>query len=801
MTATTNEIKKEKFSAWNILVRQFKNPLLIVFIAATVVAFAVGERTEAFVIWVVMTLSIFLGFINEYQAERVVQDLIKRISFTVNITRDGIKMSVSVKDVKVNDEITLHAGLIVPADLKLSFSDGLEVNESVLSGESMPVLKHIGDTVFMGTIITGGNAMGVVSSIGIDTKFGKISESVKHARPETEFQKGLKEFSTLLAKIAGVMVVLVIGLGWALHHPLIDTILFALTIAIGITPELLPLVVSLSLSYGAKKLAKKDVIVKQFVSIEDLGNIEVLCTDKTGTLTEGKISLDSYQDRNGKKDVDVINMALVCNSGFTQHHVATDSIDKAIESFAQENNISIQGKPEKLFDSPFNFENQFMSVAIKNGEEIHVICKGSPEAILARSNLDEKKRRALKEIAKEKHKQGLRVIAVASKKIKDFDQKLIKSEFIHLEFNGFISFSDVPKKDLGEALNKFEKLGVRIKIITGDNELVAQKIARDAGFIFKGLMLGSQIEKMNDEDLSSHVWGADIFARVTPSQKTRIIKALKRGGHTVGYLGDGVNDAPALHMSDVGISVNTGVDVAKDAASIVLLRKSLDVIAEGITQGRITFNNTIKYILMGTSSNFGNMVSASAASVFLPFLPMTPAQILLTNIMYDASQLTIPSDCVDADQIVRPKSWDIKYIKRFMLVFGPISTVYDFITFGLMYFVFNARGSFFQTGWFVESLVTEILVVFVIRTKKIPFWTSRAGNFLKFTCLGIALVTILLPYSPLAVYFDFTPLPGLFFVFLLGITVTYLILVEIGKYFLNRPQIADTEFKKEIINI
>lgn len=801
MAAATNEIKKEKFSAWNVLVRQFKNPLLIVFIAATVVAFAVGERTEAFVIWVVMTLSIFLGFINEYQAERVVNDLIKRISFTVDITRDGVKVPVPVKDIKVNDEITLHAGLIVPADLKLSFSDGLEVNESVLSGESLPVLKRVGDAVFMGTVITGGNAQGKVCSIGMDTKFGKISESVKHARPETEFQKGLKEFSTLLAKIAGVMVVLVISLGWALHHPIIDTILFALTIAIGITPELLPLVVSLSLSYGAKKLAKKDVIVKQFVSIEDLGNMEVLCTDKTGTLTEGKISLNSYQDKNGKKNVSIINKALICNSSFTQHHAATDSIDKAIENFAQKNQISIEGKPVKLFDSPFNFENQFMSVVVKSGKETIVICKGSPEAILGRIEMDERKRKSLKEEVKKRHEQGLRVIAIASKKIKDFNPKIIKSEFANLELDGLISFSDLAKKDLSEALNKFEKLGVRIKIVTGDNELVAQKIARDAGLVYRKVMLGSQIEKMNDEDLSSHVWDTDIFARVTPSQKTRIIKALKRGGHTVGYLGDGVNDAPALHMADVGISVNTGVDVAKDAASIVLLRKSLDVIADGITQGRITFNNTIKYILMGTSSNFGNMVSASAASIFLPFLPMTPAQILLTNIMYDTSQLTIPSDNVDPDQIVRPRSWDIKYIKRFMLVFGPISTVYDFVTFGLMYFVFNARGSFFQTGWFVESLVTEILVVFVIRTKKIPFWTSKAGNFLRFTCLGIAFITIALPYSPLAPYFDFTPLPGLFFVFLIGITMTYLILVEIGKYFLNRPQIADTEFKKEIINI
>jgi Mg2+-importing ATPase len=349
-----------------------------------------------------------------------------------------------------------------------------------------------------------------------------------------------------------------------------------------------------------------------------------------------------------------------------------------------------------------------------------------------------------------------------------------------------MSFADVPKRDLAEDLKKFEDLGVAIKILTGDNELVAEKISRDAGFIFNKVLTNPEIEKMNDAELEKRVWDTDIFARITPSQKTRVIQALKRSGRTIGFLGDGVNDGPALHIADVGISVNTGVDVAKDAASIVLLRKSLGVIADGIKEGRITFQNTIKYILMGTSSDFGNMISAAAASIILPFLPMIPVQVLLTDILYDTSQLSIPSDNVDADQILLPKSWNIAYIKRFMILFGPISTAYDFMTFAVMFFVFHARGSLFQTGWFIESLITEILVVFVIRTKKIPFWKSKPNPRFLLTCLGVVVVGLYLPFSPLAGYLSFTPLPILYSGFLLAITLTYLVVVEFGMVYLNR---------------
>jgi Mg2+-importing ATPase len=730
-----------------------------------------------------MFISIVLGFWNEYRAESIVHDLIKKISFTTTIIKNGIKEQIPVRDVKIGDTVVLLPGSIIPADLKLTLSEDLEVNDSILTGESLLIRKKEDDTVFMGTTVTGGTAEGVVTAIGMDTKFGEISNRVSKNRPLTEFQKGLRDFSNLLAKIAGVTVFIVIILGYFLGHPMIETILFALTVAMGITPELLPLIVTISLSYGAKKLAKENLIVKQFVSIEDLGNMEVLCTDKTGTLTEGKISLSTSTPES-------LQLGLICNSAFTHKHVFGDSIDKSIWEYANKENIKIEGKFKKLFEVPFNYENRFMSVVVESENRKIVICKGSPEAIIERCKLVTSEKEDLEKTIKKMQGDGLRTIAVASKEVKDFNPKLARTEFRDLKFGGFLGFSDIPKKDLAEVFEKFKNLGVKVKVLTGDSEIIAEKICKDVNFNYQKVLTGPQIEKLNEEELAGEVWETDIFARVTPSQKIRIVTALKKGNHTVGFLGDGVNDSPALHSADVGISVNTAVDVAKDAASVVLLHKSLGVIADGVHQGRITFNNTIKFILMGTSSDFGNMVSAAAASVVLPFLPMTPVQFLLNDILYDVSQLSIPTDNVDPDQVLRPKNWDINYIKRFMIIFGLIGTAYDFLTFGIMYFVFHARGPLFQTGWFVTSFITEVLVVFVIRTRKIPFWKSKPSGAFLATCLAVVGVGLYLPFSPLSTYFGFLPLPKLYFGFLLGITLTYLIFVEIGKHFLNRGRFS-----------
>ena len=780
----TNEIKLHSFSIWTILLRQFKNPLLLIFIISTIVAFALGQKVEAFAIWAIMTVSIILGFTNEYQAAKVVNDLLKKISYTATVIRNGTKEIIPVRDVKLGDTVVLYPGVVVSADIKITNLQNLEINEAILTGESLPAAKKIGDNVFMGTVVTIGYGQGEVIAIGGDTRFGKISSDIVKVRPETEFQKGLRNFSLMLAKIAVITVAAIIVFNWLFGRPMVETILFSLTIAMGITPELLPLIVTISLSYGAKKLARVSVVVKQLVSIEDLGNMEVLCTDKTGTLTEGKIFLNSYTDIKGEKNNEVLNLALICNSAVVHKKIFGDAIDTAIWEYAQDNEYEISKKYKKVFETPFNYEKRFMTVVVKDGGEYTLIIKGSPETVLDRCAISAKEKSSLINHFKDLQVDGNRVIALASKKLEKFDGKKSVDES-EMEFAGYLNLTDIPKKDVAEALKKFAHLGVRIKIVTGDNNWVAEKICRDVGFNFKKVLLGGDIEKMSDSKLENEVWQTDIFARVTPIQKTRIIEALKKGGHTVGFLGDGVNDGPALRNADIGISVNSAVDVAKDSASVVLLKKSLFAIADGIREGRTIFNNTIKYILMGTSSNFGNMFSAAGASIILPFLPMTPVQVLITDMLYDTSQLVIPTDSVDEEELVRPKSWDIAYIKRFMLFFGPISSIYDFLTFAMMFFIFRVRNSLFQTGWFIESLITEIMVVFVIRTAR-PFIKSKPSWQLLATCIGAISIGVYLPFSPLAKYLDFTPLPPLFFIFLIILTLTYLALVEIGKNYLNR---------------
>lgn len=778
---------------FRILVRQFKNPLLLIFLISTVVAFLIGQRFEAIVIWFIMLVSVALGFWNEYRAEKVVHDLLKKISFTTLVLRNGIKRTIPVSEVLIGDKVFLYPGSIIPADIKLAELEHMEVNESVLTGESVPVEKKDGDIIYMGTVVTGGVASGLVVAIGADTKFGQISKEASKIRPETEFQKGLREFGLLLTKIAGVAVFAIIIVNWLLGRPMVETTLFALTVAMGITPELLPLIVTIGLSYGAKKLAKENMIVKEFVSIEDLGNIEVLCTDKTGTLTEGKISLKSFENKEGKEDKSVLNLGLLCNSIFVHRHVFGDSVDRSIWDFAESRGYKIDGKYKKIDSIPFDFENRFMSIVVEKDGDKLLICKGSPEAIFERCDFTPSERRQFESKVKKMQSLGLRVIAVATKRVANLKEKLNIHDIKGLKFEGILALSDIPKKDLASIFEKFIELGVNVKIVTGDNEEVTKKVAKEVGFKFQNILTGPEIEKIDDGELSKIAWKTDIFARVTPSQKTRIIQALKVGGHTVGFLGDGINDAPALRTADVGISVNTGVDVAKDAASVVLLTKSLGAIADGVRQGRITFQNTIKYILMGTSSDFGNMISAALASLFLPFLPMAPVQVLTTDILYDTSQVSIPTDNVDNDQIRRPKSWNINYIKKFMYVFGPISTAYDFITFGIMYFMFHARGPSFQTGWFIESLITEVMVVFVIRTRRIPFWRSVPSLPLFATCIGVVMIGIYLPFSRFAEFLNFKPLPISFFAILVLLTVTYLILVEAGKHFLNREIVLDRD--------
>lgn len=784
-TRERNEIVIHKLSGLQVLGRQFKNPLFIILIFATLVSFFTGQRVDALVIFSMILVSVVLGFWNEYSAEKAVSDLLKKISQTAIVLREGEKREIPVSEIVLEDKIYLVAGSIVPADLKLVEYKNLEIGEAVLTGESSPVVKNEKDNLaFMGTEVLSGDGLGEVVAIGKNTRYGKIAGTLSNVRPETEFQKGLRSYGGLIFKVVSIMAVVIFVVNALMGHGVVLSVLFALAIAIGLTPELMPVIVTVSLSRGAKKLAEKGIVVKQLTAIEDLGNMEVLCTDKTGTLTEGKISVDSFVNENGKSDLGVLDLALYANQAVIHHKVIGGSIDTALLEYCQNNNY-VPPKVEKIFEEPFDYQRQMMFAVIYRKGDLTIISKGSPEAVLANCDISKEKKDEVLLSYQKMSQSGYRTIALATRNIEKKDVYGFE-DLKNLKFQGLIFFNDATKGTAKEALEKLGSLGVKVKILTGDNEIVAEHVCKDAGISYNRILKGEDLEKMTFEKLVGVVWQVDIFSRVTPDQKLRIIRALQEGGHTIGFLGDGVNDGPALHVSDVGISVNTAIDVAKDAATVVLLKKSLFAISDGVMEGRKIFSNTIKYILMGTSSNFGNMFSAAGASFFLPFLPMTASQILFTNVLYDVSQLSIPSDNVDPEVLARPKEWDVNYIKKYMLFFGPISSLYDFMTFGVMIFVFRASGSFFQTGWFIESLITEIMVVFVIRTARTPFYKSRPGNTLIFTCLTVVILGLLLPFSPFASILSFTPLPPLYFGILILMTGTYLMLVERGKSILIR---------------
>lgn len=795
-----NIIHKRTINILAIFIRQFKgNPLITILLIATTIAYLLGQHVSSYYIFAVTILSVLLGFWNEYSSEKTINDLLKKISANCVVVRNNEKFEVPVSQITVGDVILLSQGSVVPADLRVLECKNLTLNEAALTGESKPVYKTepalqlnnpaVGEQknmLFMGTVVSSGSGKAVVVKLGKDTEYGKISQSVVYTKPETDFQKALTKFGQLLLKVIIIFTVVIFLINALLGHPILDSILFALAIAVGLTPELLPVIVTVSLSHGAGKLAKKEVVVKQLVAIENFGNMDVLCTDKTGTLTEGKIELVDYFDASGKENPQIILYSLLCNEAVVHHKVIGEYIDVAIWEYALKHKIAINDKIKKLDEEPFDFDRRAMYTVVDDGKQITLIAKGAPEEIFSLLNNTQTKK--LKEKFLGLSNEGYRVIAVGAKKIakkKEYGWDDVK----HLEFLGFVTFLDQPKKTAREALEKLQHLNVIVKVITGDNEIITKQVCESVGLDAKHIVLGKDIESLSEKELQKTVQHADIFAKTSPEQKLRIVKALQANGHTVGYLGDGINDIPPLHSADVGISVSSGVDVAKDTASVVLLRKSLDVIAEGIREGRKIFNNTIKYILMSTSSNFGNMFSASGASFFFPFLPMTPTQILLVNGLYDLSQTTIPSDNVDRQSLVKPRQWNIDFIRNYMIFFGPISSLYDFLTFGVMIFVFHAKGALFQTGWFVESLATEILIVFVIRTAKVPFLKSKPSKWLTITCLSIVIIGMYLPYSPLAPSLGFVPLPPVFFAILLVLVTTYMVLVEIAKKFFLRKYI------------
>ena len=790
-----NALGTHRVRATSVLFRQLRNPILILLLAAALVSGLTGGGTNAVIITVIVALSVGLGFFNEFRAEQAMASLRAQIRHEAEVRRDGRTCRVPVTHLVPGDVVALRIGDLVPADLRLLRVDELECDEGVLTGESMPVVKSVGPVTgsapqvqpgcaFMGTIVHEGSALGVVVQTGTHTAFGRIAAGLAERQGQTAFEVGLSHFSRFLFGVAGVLTVFIFVINVALHRPPIDALLFSLAIAVGIAPEMMPAIVTVSLASGSKALSAKKVLVKRLVAIEDLGNIEILFTDKTGTLTEGKITFQRALDAAGQENDRPLLLGLVCNEAAVTDEgpVGGNALDQALWSApGAERGAAIASEASKYVRRgvlPFDHERQLASVLVNGpGGEPLVVTKGAPEVVLDRCvAVPDGARSALEALFSE----GARVVAVASRPAEGINA-LTAADERGLVLEGFLTFADRPKADAGRSIAQLEQLGVVVKIITGDNGQVAAKVCSDIGVECTGVLSGQEVEALDDDRLEAAILTTTVFSRISPDQKSRIIKVARRTGKDVAFMGDGVNDAVALHHADVGISVDSGTDVAKDAADVVLLDKDLGVLAEGVMEGRRIFANTMKYVLMATSSNFGNMFSAAGASAFLTFLPMLPSQILLNNLLYNAGQFVIPTDRVDPEALARPAAWDMKFIRRFMSVFGPISSIFDFLTFWVMLSVLHAGHVEFRTGWFVESIATQTLVIYVIRTRRIPFFKSRPSLPMLLVPTGAALVGAILPYTGLANLLGFTPLPATFFLLLFGMVVFYLLLVELAK--------------------
>jgi Mg2+-importing ATPase len=781
-----------------VLWHQMKSPLLGLLAVAALASYFVGERSDAVIIGVILLLSVGMGFLNEYRAEKAAEALHSQIRHGALVLRDGEPVSVDVTELVPGDVVELSLGDVIPADLRLLASSGLECDESILTGESMPAEKEpgavpagteLGDLTacaLMGTVVRAGSGRGVVVATGARAEFGRIAVGLGAHQMETEFQAGLRRFSVLLVEVAITLTTSIFVINVLLHKPVIDALLFSLAIAVGITPQLLPAVVSTSLAAGSREMARRKVLVKRLVCIEDLGDVDVLFTDKTGTLTEGRISFMRSVDFDGTPHGAALRWGLVCNEVAVSdgRAVGGNPLDVALweSPAAIADRAEVAGYPH-VTTLHFAPERRLVSViAVATGGPRVLVAKGAPRAVFGRCAEVSAEARAV--LAAE-FAAGNRVVAVATRPAGDLTG-LSPGDEHDLRLAGLLVFLDAPKPGAGQALSRLAGLGVSVKIVTGDNATVAAKVCADLGLPIGRALTGAEVDRLDDAELAAAIPDTTVFARVSPEQKARIVRIQRQTGVDVAFLGDGVNDALALHAADVGISVDSATDVAKDAADVILLEKDLDVLADGIVEGRRIFANTIKYVLMGTSSNFGNMFSAAGASIFLRFLPMLPSQILLNNLLYDSSQLAIPTDNVDAAQLARPSRWDISFIRRFMLYFGPISSLFDFATFGIMLWVFHAGPALFRSGWFVESLATQTLVIFAIRTRRIPFFRSRPSRPLLLAALAVVLTGALLPASPLAAPLGFTALPLPFYGALVLMTACYLVLIEIGKRFFYR---------------
>ncbi len=785
---------KKKSNIITLLMGQFKSPLILILLGAAILAFFLHDPIDGLIVLGIVIISGLLGFWQERAAVDVVEKLLAIVEAKARVLRDGEPKEIPTEKVVPGDVVRLAAGDVVPGDCVILESKDLFIDEATLTGETFPAEKMPGmlpaetplaqrtNTLFMGTHVVSGMAKAVVIQTGKETEFGKVSERLKLRPQETEFERGVRRFGYFLMEITLVLVIAIFGINVFLSRPVLDSLLFTLALAVGLTPQLLPAIISINLAHGAKRMAKQRVIVKRLASIENFGSMNILCSDKTGTLTEGVVKLHSALGVGGQENEKVLFYAYLnayFETGFS------NPIDNALRTHRP---LDVSGY-QKLDELPYDFIRKRLSILITKDHMPLMVTKGALLNVLTVSSSAETPDGNIVDLATVKEQiqnrfeelsgKGFRVLGVAYRAPVG-DPVITKDDEIGMTFLGFLVFFDPPKTGIREIIRQLMNLGISLKIITGDNQLVAARLIQDVGITSPKIITGSDLYQMSEEALLRRVNDVDLFAAVEPNQKERIILALKKAGNVVGCLGDGINDASALHAADVGISVDGAVDVAKEAADIVMLEKDLGILVQGVREGRTTFANTLKYVFMATSANFGNMFSMAGASLFLPFLPLLPKQILLTNLLTDFPEMTIATDRVDREMVEQPRRWNIRFIRNFMATFGIVSSIFDYLTFGVLLLVLEATPEQFRTAWFLESVISSALIVLIIRTRQ-PFFQSKPGNYLSMVTLLIVGLTLLLPFTPLAKVFGFIPPPSYFILFVGIIVGLFMVAAEVTK--------------------
>jgi P-type Mg2+ transporter len=793
----SNRLKpKKKSNALTLLIAQFKSPIILILIFAAGLSFFLRNPIDAVIILVIILLSGFLGFWQERGAVNAVEKLLAIVQIKATVVRDGDLKEVPIEEIVPGDIVFIQASDVIPGDCLLLESKDLFVDEAALTGETFPVEKSINilppetplsqrtNSLFMGTHVVSGSAKAVVVRTGKETEFGKVSERLKLRPPETEFEHGVRRFGYLLMEITLVLVIAIFSMNVFLSRPVLDSFLFALALAVGLTPQLLPAIISINLAHGAKRMALNKVIVKRLASIENFGSMNVLCSDKTGTLTEGVVKLHSALNAAGQESEQVLLYAFL-NASYETGFM--NPIDEAIRKYRQFDLSNFK----KLDEIPYDFIRKRLSILASKGDTHLMVTKGALSNVLAVccsaeiaegrivdiGTVEEQVQQQFEEFSRK----GFRTLGVAYRNVVSASV-ITREQEADMTFLGFLILFDPPKPGIIETIRQLKQLGVSLKIITGDNRLLAANVSQQVALLNPHILTGGELHQMSDEALLKRVNDVDVFAEVEPNHKERLILALKKAGHVVGYMGDGINDASAIHAADVGISVESAVDVAKEAADIVLLEKDLNVLVQGVREGRMTFANTLKYVFMASSANFGNMFSMAGASLFLSFLPLLPKQILLTNLLTDFPEMTIATDSVDRELIEKPRRWNIQFIRNFMLTFGLLSSVFDYLTFGVLLLILQATTDQFRTGWFIESVISASVTVLVIRTRK-SFLRSKPGKYLLTATLLIVAMAIIIPITPLAHLLGFQPLPISILLVIGIIVVLYMIAAEITKRF------------------